>query len=121
MPDMLDTASAWLDSVHKSQVSQTVVIRSGSEMSAEISATIGSSDFQEDNGEGIVTNWQSRDYMIAVADYQLSGRITKPFPGHQILEAGRTYEVVSPGDEPAARYSDTSQRTWRVHTKLIDE
>ncbi len=121
MPDFLATASAWLDSVHRDQVSQTVVIRDGAAESGDTPATIGSSEFQEANDEGIVTNWQSRDYLIAVADYQLEGVIVKPEAGHQIVEAGRTYQVVSPGDEPCARYSDASQLVWRIHTKLISQ
>jgi hypothetical protein len=121
MPDFLDTASAWLDTVCKEQISQTVVISSGAAVSGNVSATIGSTEFQQDNGEGILTTWQSRDYFIAVADYKLSGVVVAPEPGHLITEAARVYEVVSPGDEPCARYSDASQRTWRVHTKLISK
>ncbi len=121
MPDFLATASAWLDSVNREQVSQSVILKIGAAESATIAATIGSTDFTEANEEGIVSTFQARDYLIAVADYAIDGVVLKPEPGQQIVEAGRTYELVSPGDEPCARYSDASQLMWRIHTKLISE
>ncbi len=121
MPDFLATASAWLDSVNREQVSQTVTIQVGAAVSDDIAATIGSTEFQEANEEGIVSTFQARDYLISVADYAIDGVVIKPEPGQQIVEAGRTYEVVSPGDEPCARYSDASQLMWRIHTKLMSE
>jgi hypothetical protein len=119
MPDFLATASAWLDSVNREQISQTVAIQVGSAVSDDIAATIGSSEFQEASDEGIVTTFQSRDYLIAVADYAIDGIVITPEPGQKVNESGRTYEVVSPGGEPCARFSDASQLMWRIHTKLI--
>lgn len=121
MPDILDSASAWLDRICREQISQLVVIRSGAAESGEVPATIGSTDFVEANDEGIVTNSQSRDYFIAVADYALDGVVLKPEAGHLIIEGSRTYQILSPGGEPPARYSDASQRIWRIHTKLISQ
>jgi hypothetical protein len=121
MPDFLDTASAWLDTVHREQVSQTVTIKSGAASTDDVPATIGSSEFQEANDDGIITSFQSRDYLIAVTDYQLAGNAVTPEAGHLIIEGTREYEVTSPGNEPCVRFSDASQRVWRIHTKLVSQ
>jgi hypothetical protein len=119
MPDFLATASAWLNSVNRAQVSQTVAIRFGAAESGDVPATIGSSDFQEANDEGIVTNWQSSDFLIAVADYAMDGVVVNPEAGHLIRWLGDDYQVLSPGNEQAAVYSDAEGLMWRIHTKLI--
>lgn len=122
MPDLLNTASAWLDTVHGASVSTTVVYSRGAANTGSITATIGNGEFNSVNEDAVVLTHRSRDYLIAVADLELDGQAIEPMAGDRITEGTRTYEVLPIGDEPCARYSDDAyHRMWRIHTKLIRE
>jgi len=121
VPDFLDTCSNWLDSMCRDQLSQLVELRFGAASQQNVPATIGNDETPEDNGDGIVTVRGTRDYFIAVADYQLDGIVVMPAVGHLIVENGIVYEVVAPGDEPCVRPSDAYGRMWRIHTQPIGE
>ena len=91
--------------------------------SAEIEATIGSTAFDRTDEYGVVHRIESRDYLVAAADLVLGGEAVTPKAGDRITETGESsvheYEVMSPGDEPAWRYSDPQRRTLRIHTKFV--
>lgn len=88
-----------------------------------VMATVGATDFGvSEAGTGTV-NWQSRDYLIDVADMLAAGIEGEPKRGDQIRErqGARTYvyEVLAPGGDTPWRYSDMYRRTFRIHTKHI--
>jgi len=120
--DLLAKGSELLDRTRRAHLSRTVVYRRG-EDSVEISATIGSTAFDRTDEYGVVHRIESRDYLVAAADLMLGGEAVTPKAGDRITETGEArvheYEVMSPGDEPAWRYSDPQRRTLRIHTKFV--
>lgn len=122
MGDLLAKGSKMLDRTRRAHLSRTVVYRRGAE-SVEIEATVGSTEFDRTDEYGVVHRIESRDYLVAAADLVLGGDVVTPKAGDRITETGEArvheYEVMSPGDEPAWRYSDPQRRTLRVHTKFI--
>ncbi|QDT62365.1 hypothetical protein SV7mr_49130 [Stieleria bergensis] len=123
MTDMLRDGQAWLAEKLKTHASRLVTYQRD-DAEADLPATIGRSFYEQDDGEGIVTRSQVRDFLIDTADLLLSPIGSLPKRGDWILEtedgATFTYEVMSLGGEPAWRYSDPFRLKLRIHTKLIN-
>ena len=126
MVDLLQRGMAWLEGKRTRCMTQSVVYLRGEE-SVEVSATIGSTVFNVDDGAGALLRVESRDYLILAADLVLGGNAILPKRGDQIRETGGAggdqvfvYEVVGPGNEPCWRWSDGYRQTLRVHTKQVD-
>ncbi|MEO1585600.1 MAG: hypothetical protein AAFR96_13650 [Planctomycetota bacterium] len=122
MGDLLAKGSEMLDRTRRAHLSRTVVYRRGAD-SVEISATVGSTAFDRTDEYGVIHRIESRDYLVAAADLVLGGEAVMPKAGDRITETGEAtvheYEVMSPGDAPAWRYSDPQRRTLRIHTKFV--
>ena len=122
MADLLERASSWLDGMRTKHASRPVTYQRG-QATAVVSAGIGRTTFQVDNGTGVVETFESRDLLILTGDLVLGGLATLPQAGDRIRETvdGATYiyEVLAPGNEPAWRFSDPYRRTLRIHTKQV--
>jgi len=118
-PDVLATGSAWLNATLRANASHTVTYKRGS-ASASVSATTGSTPFEATNDDGIVTHFESRDFLIDVADLEDFG---EPERGDQVLDTlngnVEIFEVVAPDGEEHLRYSDPERTVYRIHTKHI--
>ena len=122
MTNLLQTGSSWLADQMKTHASVDVVYERGAEQ-VPVKATIGKTEFELDDGSGVVVRIQSRDYLIHAADLQLSGSPTLPVAGDRIRETQGdktfVYEVMAPGNEPHYRYSDTFRKLLRIHSKHV--
>ena len=122
MTNLLQTGSSWLADQMKTHASVDVVYERGAEQ-VPLKATIGKTEFELDDGSGVVVRIQSRDYLIHAADLQLSGSPTLPVAGDRIRETQGdktfVYEVMAPGNEPHYRYSDTFRKLLRIHSKYV--
>lgn len=123
MADILETASTWLEGQRlKYRTRMVTYVQSGDEV--ELAATIGRTQFEVDDGYGVIERTESRDFLVTAAELVLAGTPTLPERGDQIRETQDTtvfvYEVLAPGKEPHWRYSDPYRRTLRIHTKQID-
>ena len=126
MADLLDKSSAWLEAQRTRHMTRTVTYQRGA-VQVDVSATIGETIFQMDDGGGALLRVESRAYLILAADLVLAGSPVIPERSDRIREtdavSGQTYvyEVMAPGDEPHWRWSDSYRRTLRIHTKQIDQ
>ena len=122
MADLLEQASAWLDSQRLKHLSRLVTYQRGG-ASVDVRATIGRTVFEIDDGYGLIEKVESRDYLIPAADLVLNEQTTLPERGDRIQETQDdkvyVYEVMAPGKEPHFRFSDPYRRTLRIHTKLV--
>ena len=122
MTDLLEQGSNWLENQRVQHASQTVVYQRG-EQSVEVAATIGKTEFEVDDGHGILQRVESRDYLILSADLVVGGQTTLPERGDRVRETQSekvfVYEVIAPGGEPAWRYSDPYRKTLRIHSKHV--
>lgn len=120
---MLQAGQKWLAEKLTAHASRRVVYRRD-ELSAELSVTIGRSLYQQDDGEGVITRSQVRDYLINTADLLNSVIGSLPRRGDQIIEQDGnqvlTFEAMALGGEPPWRYSDPFRFKIRLHTKQID-
>ena len=122
MTNLSETAASWLADQLKSHASSDVIYqRDGEQIS--IKATIGKTEFEIDDGSGILQRIQSRDFLIQAADLVLAGVTTLPVAGDRIRETQGTqtfvYEVLAPGNEPHYRFSDPFRKLLRIHTKHV--
>ena len=120
---MLQAGQKWLAEKLTAHASRRVVYRRD-ELSAELSVTIGRSLYQQDDGEGVITRSQVRDYLINTVDLLNSVIGGLPRRGDQIIEQDGnqvlTFEAMALGGEPPWRYSDPFRFKIRLHTKQID-
>lgn len=123
MNDILRQGQAWLSGQLTQHASRPVVYRRG-ELGAQLQATIGRSHYQQDDGHGVQTRSQVRDFLIDTQDLLLSIIGSLPKRGDRVIEidgeATFVFEVMSLGGEPPWRYSDPFRLKLRIHTKQID-
>ena len=123
MSDVWEAGSNWLQEQRKAHMSREVVYRRDLFNSA-VTATVGRTVFEQDDGVGTIVRTEVRDYLIDTADLVLPkiGQVL-PERGDKIEESEGSktfiYEVVSIGSEPHWRYSDPYRKTLRIHTKHI--
>ena len=123
MTDMLAEGQSWLSEKLRTHASRLVTYQRDA-IDVELPATIGRPTYEQDDGEGIITRSQVRDFLIDTTDLLLSPIGSLPRRGDRILETdGSTtfiFEVMSLGGEPPWRYSDPFRLKLRIHTKQID-
>ena len=122
MADLLETGSNWLQDQRTRHLSRTVVYERGADTTT-LSATIGRTVFEIDDGHGVIQRHEARDFLVLADDLVLGGSKTLPQAGDRIRETQGTtvfvYEVMAPGNEPVWRYSDPYRKTLRIHTKHV--
>jgi hypothetical protein len=122
MPNLLEQGAAWLADQLRTHASTEVVYQRGAQR-VTVAATIGKTEFEVDDGTGILQRFQSRDYLIQTADLKLGGLLTLPVAGDRIREPQGSqvfvYEVLAPGNEPHYRFSDPFRKLLRIHTKHV--
>jgi hypothetical protein len=123
MTDMLRKGQEWLSSKLTEHASRQVIYRRA-DLGATLQATIGKSMYDQDDGEGIVTRSQVRDFLIDTQSLLLSVIGSLPRRGDTIVETdGDTtfiFEVMALGGDPPWRYSDPFRLKLRIHTKQIE-
>lgn len=123
MADMLNAAAAWLASQAKAHVASAVVYYRGTG-SVAASATIGQTEFAQDDGQFGIRTFHSKDFIFLATDLVISGSQITPTAGDRITEVvgGKTltHEVTSHAGNPVYRYSDPYRTRIRVHTKQVD-
>ena len=116
MPDMLAAGAAWLTSQLNAAAGSTVTYRRGSD-EAEITATIGRSEFEAQSESGVIENWESRDYLVPTSALPFGN----PVRGDVIVETVEglelEYEVAAPRGVPVFRFADAFRSMVRIHTK----
>lgn len=122
MADLLEQGSTFLEDQRHRHMSRPVAYRRGT-ASVDVQATVGKTEFEQSDQDGLIQRIESRDYLIRTQDLVLAGQPTLPRAGDQVREtqdaSTHVYEVMAPGGEPPFRYSDAYRRTLRVHTKHI--
>lgn len=126
MTDILRKASTFLEKLRHTTATSPVTYRRGDRAVYDVPATIGRTEYQQDDGAGVITRAESRDFLILACDLVFDGMPALPEPGDRIEETqGGTlfvYEVLPVGGmQPHYRYSDPYRQTLRIHTKLIGE
>jgi len=86
-----------------------------------VSAVPDSSVFDVLNEDGSITQIETRDYLLSPGSLVLNSAIRLPDVVHEIVENGRTYRVVSPGNRRCYSYDDEYRLLMRVHTVLAKD
>jgi len=122
MTDMLQAGLDWLEAQRREHLSRTVTYRREG-FTVEVPATVAATEFEVDDGFGIIVKQQMQDYLIAAEDLVLDGQQVLPEPGDDILDASsgtvQVYEVTPLGREQHFRFCDPAQKTLRIHVKHI--
>ncbi|MEO2031493.1 MAG: hypothetical protein ABGZ35_05360 [Planctomycetaceae bacterium] len=120
--NLLKNASNWLEEQRTEHASRTVTYERGVD-TVDVSASIGRTIFDVDNGFGVVERIESRDFLVLTDDLTLGGGRTLPERGDRVKEVQGDstfiYEVMAPGKEPHWRYSDPYRKALRIHTKHV--
>ena len=119
MADLLSSGASWLAGQLKAAAGTVVTYRRGAE-EAQVTATIGRSQFEATNQSGVLERWESRDYLISTADLPFGN----PERGDVIVEFDNglyvEYEVASPRGVPEWHYGDAFRSIVRVHAVQTD-
>lgn len=120
--NLLERASNWLEDRRTEHATSTVTYQRGND-TVVVSASIGRTIFDVDNGFGVVERTETRDFLVLTDELVLGGARTLPERGDRVRETQGTttfvYEVMAPGKEPHWRYSDPYRKALRIHTKHV--
>lgn len=120
---MLHRGQAWLAEKLAQHASQPILYQRD-DVSVELTATIGVSRYEQDDGEGVITRAQVRDYLVDTQALVQSAIGTLPRRGDRIIEQDGNitfvFEVMSLGSDPPWRYSDPFRVKLRIHTKQVE-
>lgn len=116
MPDLLERGAQWLEQQRTQHCSRVVTYLRGAE-SLLVSATVGRTQYETDDGHAVRIDFTDRDFLILAADLVLDSTPITPKPGDQIRENHGIqilgFEVID------WRYSDPYRLTFRIETKHI--
>jgi len=121
MGNILDRGAEWLTGRLQACASIDILIQDD-EMTIEAKATVGKSEYTaEDNNNGVVTTFQSRDYLVPAASLVFSGKQITPRKGMKITEvvSGKVCMILPEQGLNEYRLSDTAGFMLRIHTKQI--
>ncbi len=116
MADLLETAAIAHEAWRKASRVQSITYARAT-ASAALSATVGRSELTVTSSAGVETV-ESTDFIIAVADLELSGSATVPMLGDTIAYDGDTYEVMNAGGQAAYRFTEY-KLAYRIHCKRV--
>ena len=124
MTNLFRKASEWLGDQRHKHATSPVTYRRGDRQVDDVPATIGRTEYQQEDSYGILLRAETRDYIIRVADLAIDGVETLPEVGDRIeeLQCGTVYvyEVLPIGAQQQHwRYADPFRQTIRIHTKQI--
>lgn len=113
--NMMRAAENWLNNQRNNFFGETVTyIHYGEQTPVEtqIVATRGRTIFRAEDSYGMVIRVHSVDFLVsgdALTEY--------PQKGDEIRCGNKKYEVLAPNNEPVWRWSDSGEKTMRIHTK----
>jgi hypothetical protein len=117
--DLLAAGASWLAGQLKTAAGRDVTYRRNGQ-DVTVTATIGRSQFESQNQSGVIENWESRDYLLPLADLPfgepLRGDVLVEAIGGDVLE----FEVAAPRGVPVFHFGDAFRSIVRVHTKAIE-
>ena len=119
MSDLLGSARQWLSQQRKAHLSKEVTYRRGAQQSDDVSASIGRTEYESADVQGVIRRSESRDFIILVDDlpYGLPKRQDRIV--ETIGSTVFTYEILANKNEPGWRYTDLGKHSVRIHTKLV--
>jgi hypothetical protein len=117
--DMLRTGAAWLAGQLKAAASTNCAYKRGGS-TAQFSATIGKSMFESADQNGVVEQWESRDYLVKTADLPYGEPQRHDIIVEELDGVSTFFEVSAPRGVPLFHFGDAFQTMCRIHTKRID-
>lgn len=120
MADMIAAGSSWLAGQLSAHASVTCAYKRGAN-TTQFLATIGRSQFEAANQNGVLENWESRDYIVRTEALPFG----KPNRGDIIVQelngTPTFYEVSAPTNLPVFHFADAAQTMVRIHTRQLDK
>ena len=120
MPNILADGFGWLQQQLHTHAPTAITYRRGSEAVA-ITATVGETAYDADDGSGFMVRFVSRDYFVRPQDITFGGVVSLPVPGDLIEEqAGHLTHVYEVMEAPGRKHYDLSDpygKLYRIHTK----
>ncbi len=112
--DLIARGARWLDQVQTDKVSQSVeYVRRGETTGIICRATIGRSQAQQVQGDGLEIVQNLNDFIINANELVFDGEDYEPVPGDYILWNGARFRVGFINDEPAWRWASPPLRDRR--------
>ena len=120
MQDLQAKGAAWLAQQRRAHASHPARYGRGDSI-IRLPVSSGRSQFEVDEGGGILIEIESHDFLITPSDLRIDGVATEPLAGDRIEDGGVVYEVMPFGNEPAWRWADIYRQRYRVHSKQVDK
>ncbi len=95
-----------------------VTLKRGETSTAPFTTTWDLQDYELASDRGVVTVFQSRDYLLPKTAVVIGGSQVEPRAGDRIHDSGEVFELLPLGDRPA--HEDVAGGTrWLCHTKRV--
>lgn len=122
MADLLHSGFQWLADKRDESMARPVLIRRGAS-SVTITATRGRSFLEHADETQAILRIETRDFLVLRDDYDFGDGATLPQRNDQFEEVigdqTHVFEVLPLNGAPAWRWSNSSRKTIRIHTKAL--
>lgn len=119
MADMLSDGAAWLADQLQASASLNCAYQRGAN-TAQFAATIGKSVFESAGQNGVIEQWESRDYIVKTEELPYGAPVRGDLIVEELNGVSIFYEVTAPRGVPLFHYGDAFQKLVRIHTKKTD-
>ena len=109
---LMEEASAWLADMCGEHLASRVLWRPSGGAGREVPAVFARTVFRAEDGYGLTTETESRDFIVRTADMP-----EEPRRGDRFVWKGRAYEVLAPAGQPVWLWCDGFMNARRIHTK----
>ena len=96
----------------------SVTLQRGATTTAAFTASWDLQEYELVDQRGVVTVFQSRDYLLPKASVVINGSTITPRAGDRILDSDGVFELLPVGDRPAIEAVAGGTR-WLCHTKKV--
>lgn len=111
---MLHKALEFLHKSQKKHIGERVVYKH-KDSEKTVTAVIGKTVFRVEDPYEVYIRTVTKDFLIRTKDLGFV-----PERGDLVVWKGKTYEVLAPNGNPVWRWTDTSECTYRIHTKEVE-
>ena len=123
MANLLNSGASFLNAQRTAHMSESVIYERGGFAPINIQATIGRSETESIDNNGLVVRSKSRDFIVTCTDLVIDGALTVPIRGDLITEtdddgAAHVYTVLSDNGDGVYQFSDDYRNALRIHTKF---
>ena len=124
MANLLRQGAAFRNQIRHAHMTDLVSYVRGESDPISINATVGRTEFDQADNDGLILQYKSRDFIVRTIDLEIDSIATTPLKGDVIIETDSDgtmhyFEATPFNGGPVWEWGDQHRNSIRIHTKFI--